>query len=177
MQIPTNQTKPIKRNLANQTVLPLAIFLEILCTICMKYPWNHCACNTPFDYGLFFLPGSGDKIGESCYSCPGSGVPRKGGPTVATLYLSPLYYIVLPLNFSAMHPIRAKKEINIAAKIHLGIPRLVTLEPFFLQINAMRRRNKYHKMMLHIIEIHIHINRDIKRIYWQEAMGSISLQQ
>ena len=159
--------------------MPWAIFLEIICTICMKFPWNHCACNTPFDYRLFFLPGSGDKIGESCYSCPGSGVPRKGGPTVATLYLSPLYYIVLPLNFSAINPIRAKKEINVAAKIHLGIPRLVwsPLRHFFLQINATRRRNKCDKMMLHIIEIHIHINPDIKTIYWQEAMSSISLQQ
>ena len=31
--------------------------------------------------------------------------------------------------------------------------------------------------MLHIIEIHIHINPDIKRIYWQEAMGLVSLQK
>ena len=94
---------------------------------------------------------------RSCYSCPGSGVPRKGGPTVATLYLSPtpLYYIVLPLNFSAINPIHAKNEMNVAAKIHLGIPRLVwsPLRHFFLQINATRRRNKCHKMMLHIIEI------------------------
>ena len=66
-------------------------------------------------------------------------------------------YIVLPLNISAISPIRAKKEINVAAKIHLGIPRPVTLEPFFLQINAMRRRNKFYMMILHIIEIHIHI--------------------
>ena len=62
-----------------------------------------------------------------------------------------------PLNFSAINPICAKKEMNVAAKIHLGIPRLVTLEPFFLQINAMRRRNKFYMMILHIIEIHIHI--------------------
>ena len=117
------------------TVLPLAIFLEIICPICMKYPWNHCACNTPFDYGLFFLPGSGDKIGESCYSCPGSGVPRKGGPTVATLYLSPLHCTILYSHWISLPstPSVQKRKLISPLKFILVYPDWSPLNHFFFK--------------------------------------------